>query len=136
MKRGRKTVRQAGGGSPGTMMPGARGTFTMQRKSSVSMFKRNGSALYVADDGVGMGRAEEEQCANNDTFWGIDKESDDRARDRMLMLREFELSSVHEQHCKVIQLQQVRHLCGCYARASMPLALTFYTHTYTPLTQY
>ena len=115
MKRtSRKTVRQ--GGSPsGSLTGSARGG----GGGGFSSTTRHGSVVYRHTGGVnapmgerleafGMQRAEEEQCGNSDKFWGIDKESEDCARDRVLMQREFELSSTHEQHCKVIQLQQVR----------------------------
>lgn len=112
MKRGRKTIRQGGGSPSGSQAGSARGggSFSTARHGSVVYRHTGGVNAPMGErlEAFGMQRAEEEQCGNSDKFWGIDKESEDRARDRVLMQREFELSSTHEQHCKVIQLQQVR----------------------------
>jgi len=61
--------------------------------------------LGAAAESVGMGTAEKEQLSHKDKFWGVDKESRDRERDRELMSSEFERSLRHELDCKLV-LQQ------------------------------
>lgn len=81
---------------------------TQQQAPRPAVYKHTGGVnapLGAAAETVGMGTAEREQLSRKDKFWGVDKESRDRERDRELMSSEFERSLRHEQDCKLV-LQQ------------------------------